>query len=42
VAGVYNKAIYLEQRRSMMQWYADHLDDLERGNVVPVNFGKAV
>lgn len=34
VAGVYNKAIYLEQRRSMMQWYADHLDRLERGNVV--------
>lgn len=28
VAGVYNKAIYLEQRRVMMQWYADHLDSL--------------
>ena len=40
-AGVYNKAKYLEQRRTMMQWYADHLDDLERDNVVPVNFGKA-
>ncbi|SDG85117.1 Integrase [Pseudomonas flavescens] len=34
VAGVYNKAKYLEQRRIMMQWYADHLDALERGNVV--------
>ncbi|MEQ6331804.1 tyrosine-type recombinase/integrase [Pseudomonas chengduensis] len=34
VAGVYNKAKYLEQRRTMMQWYADHLDALERGNVV--------
>lgn len=34
VAGVYNKAIYIEQRRTMMQWYADHLDELERGNVV--------
>lgn len=38
VAGVYNKAIYLEQRRQMMQWYADHLDALERGNVLIVDF----
>lgn len=36
VAGVYNKAIYLEQRKHMMQWYADHLDKLERGNVVSI------
>jgi integrase len=36
VAGVYNKAIYLEQRRTMMQWYADHLDELEQDNVVPI------
>ncbi|TKD47334.1 tyrosine-type recombinase/integrase [Azotobacter chroococcum] len=42
VAGVYNKAIYLEQRRSMMQWYADHLDELEKGNVVQGHFGKVV
>ena len=28
VAGVYNQAIYLEQRREMMQWYADYLDKL--------------
>lgn len=34
VAGVYNKAQYIEQRRVMMQWYADHLDQLEQGNVV--------
>ena len=34
VAGVYNKAIYLEQRRTMMQWYADHLDKLAADNVV--------
>lgn len=34
VAGVYNKAQYLKQRQHMMQWYADHLDALERGNVV--------
>ncbi|KUM44762.1 integrase [Pseudomonas sp. EpS/L25] len=41
VAGVYNKAIYLDQRRVMMQWYADHLDKLEKGNVVTVNFNAA-
>jgi integrase len=35
VAGVYNKATYLAQRKGMMQWYADHLDALERDNVVP-------
>lgn len=34
VAGVYNKAQYLEQRVVMMQWYADHLDTLAKGNVV--------
>ncbi|MDT8895614.1 tyrosine-type recombinase/integrase [Halomonas sp. I1] len=31
VAGVYNKAAYLAQRRTMIQWYADYLDALERG-----------
>ena len=40
VAGVYNKAKYLEQRRTMMQWYADHLDALEKGNVVIGDFSK--
>lgn len=34
VAGIYNKAQYLTQRREMMQWYADHLDTLAAGNVV--------
>lgn len=29
VAGVYNKAEYLPQRREMMQWYSDYLDTLE-------------
>ncbi|SFU11502.1 tyrosine-type recombinase/integrase [Pseudomonas marincola] len=36
VSGVYNKATYLEQRRTMMQWYADHLDTLAAGNVVSI------
>lgn len=31
IAGVYNKAQYLDQRRAMMQWYADYLDKLADG-----------
>lgn len=31
VAGVYNKAQYLQQRAVMMQWYADYLDALKAG-----------
>jgi integrase len=31
VSGIYNKAVYLPQRRSMMQWYADYLDCLADG-----------
>jgi integrase len=42
ISGVYNKAIYLEQRRNMMQWYADYLDGLEKGNIVQGQFGKVV
>lgn len=42
VSGVYNKAVYLEQRKVMMQWYADHLDELAASNVIPGHFGKAV
>ena len=30
IRGEYNHAIYMEQRRDMMQWYADHLDKLEK------------
>lgn len=36
VRRIYNKAQYLEQRALMMQWYADHLDELETGNIKPV------
>lgn len=36
IAGVYNKAVYLPQRTTMMQWYADHLDTLSKGNVVSI------
>lgn len=31
VRGEYNHALYLEHRREMMQWYADHLQALELG-----------
>lgn len=36
ISGVYNMASYLEQRTSMMQWYADCLDALEQGLTKPI------
>ena len=30
VRGTYNKAEYLEQRKEMMQWWADYLDKLNK------------
>lgn len=41
VRGVYDKSTYLEQRRVMMQWYADHLDQLMVGNVYELQKLKA-
>lgn len=35
VAGVYNKAQYVEDRKAMMQWYANHLDNLADNQVIP-------
>lgn len=35
ISGVYNMASYLEQRRGMMQWYADCLDSLADGHTKP-------
>ncbi|NAT59717.1 integrase [Pseudomonas syringae pv. actinidifoliorum] len=40
VRGVYNKAQYLAQRTTMMQWYADYLDGLAGGVVIQGDFGK--
>lgn len=34
VAGVYNKAAYLDDRKAMMQWYADHLDKLADDSII--------
>ena len=31
IRGAYNRAQYLQQRRAMMQWWADHLEELSRG-----------
>lgn len=42
VRGIYNKAQYLTQRTTMMQWYADYLESLEKGNVVQGHFGKVI
>lgn len=37
VSGVYNKAQYLDQRRAMMQWYADYLDALAKGEAASLS-----
>ncbi len=40
IRGTYNHAKYLDGRREMLQWYADYMDNLERGgNVVHGEFG---
>ena len=31
----YNKAVYVEPRRTLIQWYADYLDALETGKSLP-------
>lgn len=41
IRGTYNYAQYLDGRREMLQWYADYMDSLERGeNVIHGRFGK--
>ena len=36
----YDRAMFLDERRVMMQHYADYLEQIERGNVIIGNFGK--
>lgn len=37
IRGAYNHAQYLEERRQMLQWYADHLDALKAGaQIIPI------
>lgn len=39
IRATYNHAHYLDQRRGMMQWWADHIGQLEKSsNVIPVRF----
>ncbi|HIC7824912.1 TPA: tyrosine-type recombinase/integrase [Enterobacter hormaechei] len=41
IRGTYNHAQYLDGRREMLQWYADYIDALEKGeNVIHGSFGK--
>lgn len=38
IRGAYNHALYLEERRHMLQWYADHLDAIQAGaQIIPIN-----
>ena len=44
IRGVYNRAQYLDQRREMLQWWADFVDsqiDEGKSNVIIGRFGKA-
>jgi integrase len=38
--GAYDREEFLEERKAMMQKYADTLEQIEKGNVVVGNFGK--
>ncbi|OTA21757.1 integrase [Xenorhabdus beddingii] len=41
IRGTYNHAQYLDGRKEMLQWYADYMEMLERGeNVLTGKFGK--
>ncbi|MDE9436420.1 tyrosine-type recombinase/integrase [Xenorhabdus bovienii] len=43
IRGTYNHAQYLDGRREMLQWYADYMETLERGeNVIHGKFGKSI
>ena len=38
VRGAYNHALYLEERREMLQWYSDYLDGLREGaQFIPIH-----
>ena len=41
LGAAYDRAQYLQERRKMMQAWADYLDGLKRGTVVALNFGRA-
>ena len=33
IRGIYNRAEYLEQRRAMMCWWSDHIEQAATGNL---------
>ena len=38
IRSAYNHAQYLEERRTMLQWYSDHLDALKMGaQIIPIH-----
>ncbi len=39
--GAYDREDFLDERKEMMQHYADYLEQIERGNVIIGNFGMA-
>ena len=41
VRAAYDRSLLVEERRRMMQAWADHLAALEAGNVIPATFGQA-
>ena len=41
LGAAYDRAQFLDERRKMMQAWADYLDGLKRGNIVAGNFGRA-
>ena len=40
VRAAYHRAQYLDERRKLLQWWADFLESQEGGNIVPVNFNQ--
>lgn len=40
IRGTYNHAQYLEQRKEMLQWYANYIESLAEGTVIQGTFGK--
>ena len=40
VRAAYHRAEYLDDRRKLLQWWADYLEAQEGGNVLPVNFNR--
>lgn len=38
--GAYDREDFLQERKEMMQHYADYLEQIERGNVIIASFGK--